>query len=408
LRSRTDWVVAGFVACAVAGCLHRRGDWTPSDRARTDATTRDGSEGVTLVLLGNAGRAGRGAKVVATEVERVLELAHTSGPPPMVLWLGDATRQPRRRPVCASSKGVDPLAMVVGAHVARGHESYAIAGEQQWRCGSAETAEARPAATWQRPAIHYVVRVHEDGTSRVVSACDSAPCELEALPQSASPGVLLELVMLDTTAWLHRGAMDEETANRSLGALESLLAVLDSEPVPEMPPRVLVTHHPIEAAGWHGQGGGRPDSSWPFSPPALRQSLQRGTFVGVLAARDRGLYADADLSDAIKRADRAWLTAPLLQVVSGGASTRTPASHRLRHFTSVTLLPDLHASGLGFATVRVTRERVDVTLHTRRFGRWLTAHLFVPVRRAPHPAEVPSPPMSPCLRCPEVPPNERP
>jgi hypothetical protein len=413
------WLFVPIVALATAGCLHRRGDWTSSSGGSPPASTSSRPEGVTLVLLGNAGWAGRGAATVADRLERVLEDADATRPKPIVLWLGNnvmARRRDDRKLDCADARrawtrpGVDQLSTAVRDHLRRGHQSYAVSGEHDWRCGLAAEQRQDSASgphPWRMPQTHYVVRVMDDGTSEVVSACDAAACELTAEDEDASHA-LIELVMIDATAWIHRETMREDVARENVAMLTHLLEALDSTPADSTPPRILVSHVPVEAAGWYGQGGGRPDSSWPFLPPALRRSLHQGTFVGVLAAHDQGIYADADLGDAVKRSDRVWLNAPLFQVVSGGASARATGLRRMRHFSSVTLLPDVYSPGLGFATLRIDHDLVEITLHARGAWRWHTSRLSFPLRRPPHSHETASPHMSPCLRCVDVPPNERP
>jgi hypothetical protein len=409
-RRAARWLAFAVLACATLGCLHRRGDWAP--RAKPDAGP---NQGVTFVLLGNAGWDGRGAAVVANQLEHVLDEAPASNAAPVVLWLGNnvmARRRDDRRLDCRDArkawnrKGVDRLSAVVRAHLARGGESFAVAGEHDWRCHMAveQQQDQAGAHPWRMPATHYVVRVEQDGRTDVVSTCSDGACSLESREAPA----LIELVMVDATPWLYRDLMDQATADLALRELSSLVEALEATPVETTPPRILVSHFPIEAAGWHGQGGGRPDSTWPVLHPALRRALAAGMFVGVFAAHDLGLYADADLGSAIKRSDRVWLPSPLFQVVSGSTSVRATGLRRLRHFGSVTLWPDHYAPDLGFATVRLDENTVEITLHARRLGRWRTSALSFPLRRPPHPHETHSPAMPPCLRCPEIPPNERP
>ena len=408
------WLAATALACATQGCLHRRGDWSAGEHAVAEPTRA----GVKLVVLGNAGWAGAGAAKVAREVDRVLADAHAGPSSPIVLWLGNnvmARRGDRRRHDCREARrawtrpGVGQLAEAVRAHLARGHASYAVAGEQDWRCGSApEQRQLHPdehGHPWQMPAAHYVVRILGDGRSEIASTCDDGTCRLADRDEQAP--ALAELVMIDATAWLHRDAMAESVGEQMMRELTSLLEALDADRDIALP-RILVTHFPVEAAGWHGQGGGAPDSTWPTLPRSLRQALAAGSFVGVVAAHDHGVYADADISDAVKRSDRVWLPAPLFQIVSGGASARAGGPRRMRHFGSVTLVPDLYAPDLGFAVVDLDPARIEVTLHARRVGRWTRSRLSFPLHRPPHPHETLTPAMSPCLRCAEVPANERP
>jgi hypothetical protein len=284
------------------------------------------------------------------------------------------------------------------AAAVKGRPSYAIPGEAEWRCGTVDAP-----GPWARPAAQYVVRLGSDGTHRVVLTCTAEGCE--AAPGPEAP--LCELVFVDLVPWI---------ASRATPSQEPVLAALDHLVValgePAAAPRILVSHYPIEAAGFHGLGGGDPDSTIHLWPPALREAIEAGVFVGSLAGHDRSTYATADLADATMRSDKVFLEQPVFEVVSGTASLpdarAATAFRRLRYATGIALLPRVYTPRAGFALVRLDAEQAHAELHAGLGRSWQTARTPIDLqpRRKSVLADTPS--MAPCLRCPEKPYPERP
>ena len=174
------------------------------------------------------------------------------------------------------------------------------------------------------------------------------------------------------------------------------------------PPRVLVSNYPVEAAGFHGNGGGDPDSSVHTLAPPVTRALQAGVFVGAIAGHDRATYASEDISDGTLRSNRVFLPHPVFQVVSGAASRPDVRSswRRLRFNSSIALLPERYTPRAGYAVVRFG-DAPEATLHAYRGGRWQTASVPLTLQPETRPALVRVPSMAPCMRCPAVPYNEQ-
>jgi hypothetical protein len=395
------------------GCAVERGRrWdTPAPPLAPDAAPT-----VSLLLIGGAGFPGRTAARTAAEVERTLADHQRRGVPTVVLWLGDAVGDAGLGPGCGSpgdawsAPGTGDLARVVRAHQARGGASFAVLGRHEWRCGAPElafqTGQGGP-HPWQLPAANYVVRVQPDGGTRVVSFCSAGLCTVEP----AEDGALVDLVVLDTVAWLApppEGTRGAAAAQTVLTQQAALLAALDLTARPGGPPRVLVTHHPVETAGVHGQGGLWPDSAFFLHAEPLRRAVARGDFAGVVSGHDRTLSATGDLFDAVKRSSRFWLKRPVFQVVAGGAAYPDVQGGRRGwvYYGGQSLKPDLMSNRAGFAELVVTPTSFAARLHQRRRGRWRAAELKIPAVRPPHPAETASPVMDPCLYCDPVPPRQ--
>lgn len=365
---------------------------------------------VSLLLLGEAGYAGRTAARVAAEVERTLAARRSAGVPVILLWLGDAIGD-RCAPEAAFSRpGVAQLVRVGRAHQSSGGGSFGVLGVQEWRCGAPELtlrtgAEIQP---WRQPAANYVVRVERDGSAAVVSACIHHLCAVDP----PGPDALVDLVLVDTTAW--QGPPPPAllaAADASLAQQQALLAALEAAPPQPTVPRLLVTHHPIETAGAHGEGGLFPDSAYFLHSEPLRRAIDRGVFAGALSGHDRTLSATADIFDATKRSSRFWLKQPVFQVVSGATARPDGVPRGGRrgwvYYQGQALKPDLLTNRAGFAELLVTPDAdFAAQLHQRKLGRWRAAQLAIPRERPPHPAETTSPVMDPCLYCdPQAPPQ---
>jgi hypothetical protein len=398
------------------GCVTHRGPWS-----RAAPVAASGGDGVELVLLANVAPEDRGARAVAQRVRAVL----AEDRPRVVLWLGNVAAEPmvsatmraeRRGPRCRAlaDAWAGPAAAALAAEVERigGDRSFAVPGVLDHRCGHAPAL--REGQPWQLPASHYVLRVHTDGSVALRAACGDGGCVFEgfASPASDAPP-LVDLVVIDLAPWLHPGADPDARARDELQvrALEALLTAVAAVPPQAVPPRLLVTSVPVEAGGEHGLGALWPDATFHGLPPQLQAMLVEGHFAGVLAGHDRSLQATADLTDAIKRADRAWLRAPVFQVVAGAVSApnrRAGMALRPRRLrTSQAYAPAVWSDSPGFAVVHLREHEAELVLHARRSQHWETASLAVPLRPSPHPSRTPSPPMSPCRDCPAIPASER-
>lgn len=399
------WALAA--ALLTAGCVvHRGGFAEPAPPAPEGA--------VSLVVVGNAGAPTRHASAVAQELDRVLVAEHEAGREPVVLMLGShtlAARPDRRRGRCVDARsvwareGASDIAAAVRRHTGRGHASYGVVGPRDHACDVARTYRDPDAgAPFTMPSPHYVVRIDARGHSEVASRCTGDTCTVDPLPDEAPR---LELVVVD--AAIYQQPPSALGRDRSLAQLGSLLSALPSGPT--APPRVLVSSLPVEAAGYHGMGGGRPDASFHYLPPALQDAVRSGRFAGAVGAHDRAVYAAADITDAVKRSDRVWLQRPMFQVVSGSASVpdaRAAAGYRrLRYFRANTYEPPIYSDRAGFAVVRVTRSEAQAEVVARGARGWQRTALTAPLRPNPHPSRTTSPGMAPCLRCPAVPASER-
>lgn len=334
------------------------------------------------------------------------------------------THPNRKRPDCPSdSLGARPkaaeIASAVQRHTARGHASYAVAGVSDWHCGTADTlVQAKPSANapWVMPAHHYVVRVLENGTATVVSHCDDAAdptCTIDAVDRIAdSAAPLVDLVMVDLSPWVAppntqpgRSRKDAEVLN-----LDALMAAVAS-PSDLAPPRLLVSAVPVEGAGFEGMGGGGASAAFHYLPPSVANAVRDGVFAGTVSAHDRAVYATADITHAVKRSSRAWLSRPMFQVVSGSASlpdARVAAGgRRMRYFRSNTHQADVYSDRPGYAVVYLTPDRMAAVLHTSRRGNWERVAVEAPMTPSPHPAETAAPPLTPCQHCPMIPSEER-
>ncbi len=390
-------VLAAMLFSAAPGCATQRG------RAWDRPAPAPAPPAVSLVLLGEAGFPGRIAGHVAAEVERTLAARRAAGVPVVLLWLGDTLGDTCDPAAALARPGVRALADIARKHTAVGGSAFAVLGVHEWRCG-APSVHVQPAAgprPWHMPAANYVVRITRDGNAAPVSRCSDHVCTVEP----ATDAALVDLVLLDTAAWLGppgRGGPLLTAADASLAQQQALLAALEAAP-PTSVPRLLVTHHPVETAGPHGQGGLYPDSAYALHPEPLRRAISHGLFAGALSGHDRTLSASADVFQAVKRSSRFWLARPLFQVVSGAAAHPDGAPSGGRrgwvYYQGQSLRPDLFSNRAGFAEVAVGPESYALQLHQRRRGRWITAQVTVPRDRPPHPAETASPVMDPCLGC---------
>jgi hypothetical protein len=381
------------------------------------------SPAVSLVLIGDAGAPGRHAAAVAARLDHVLEREKIEGFHPIVLWLGNNV-YPRglgpdgKRDGCTAPddawkrRGVSRLARAVRDHIARDGDSYAVLGAIDWTCLRPQLQIQENYADgphpWIMPAFHYVVRVHADGHSDVVSSCSEDHSCRSTLPDPDRPP-LFDLVFVDTGAWTTPPDRSSRhaLARNSLREMETLIESLQGQAETATQPRILVTSMPVESAGYHGHGGIDPKAMFSALHPVLQSALRQGLFVGVVSGHDRNLQVAPDISNAIKRSAKVWIEAPTFQIVSGAASHPDGRSARaLRWRQGTTLRPALASTQAGFAVLRISSGRVDAILH-RQGTRWHSGVVSFPLRREGHPVEGPLPSMAPCRDCRDVPPGEQ-
>jgi len=131
-------------------------------------------------------------------------------------------------------------------------------------------------------------------------------------------------------------------------------------------------------------------------------------FVGAIGGHDRATYASADITDGTIRSDRVFLPHPVFQVVSGAAS-QPDVRHgwrRLRFNSSVALMPERYTPRAGYALVNLG-DRPTATLRAYRAGRWQSATVPLTLDPAARPSLVKVPSTNPCMRCPQLPYDER-
>jgi hypothetical protein len=399
------------------GCVVHRGPWR---RAAETPEAASATAGYSLVAIGNPGVPGRRAARVADRLGRVLEAERAAGRRPIVLWLGDLVlpERPRDGRRCGELDGAwarpgsRELHAVVREHVQRGGQAFAALGPTDRTCGHDQALLQADATSgphpWTMPGDHYLVRIGAEGRAAVASTCDGDGCRVAPDPGDTA----LELVIVDANAWIHPpppGTPGRVRADASVERLGMLLdAIADGE---GGPPRVLVGSIPVEAAGAHGHGGRFTDATFHNLPPALKEAIARGDFVGSVGARDGALYAAPDLTDAIKCSDRTWVQRPLFQVVSGSASWPDERpwaiGRRLHYFRGNAYRPRVYSDHLGLAVLRPTEGGAQAELQAYRLGRWETARVPVSLAPAKNPIESASPGMAPCRDCPQMEASQR-
>ena len=388
-----------------SGCLtHRAHQWE-----RTDVSPQVASGGSSLVIVGDPGAPGRTPAAVARGVSETLAAERSAGRNPVVLWLGDNLLRRRGQLDCAAAssvwtrEGIDELASVVRSHTQSGGSAFTLPGEAAYRCGARASLRQDSDHPATQPGVHYVVDLLASGATRVASTCNDGTCTPLAESGNGTDGPTAQLVFVDLTPWI-AGARPAER-DLDLRSLDALMTALQEKPGP---PRILVATYPVEAAGFHGDGGGDPDSTVHTLAPPVGRALAAGVFVGTIAGHDRATYASRDISDGTIRGDRVFLPHPVFQVVSGAASAPDVRHgwRRLRFNSSVALVPERYTPRPGYAVLRLG-ETSAATLHAYRGGRWQTAVVPVTLRPAERPRLVDVPSTNACLRCPELPYNER-
>ncbi len=388
----------------LGGCLvHREHQWSPRPEAAPPAV----SAPVSLIVLGDAGAPGRRASAVAEGLKTTLDAERAAGRTPVVLWTGNLLLDRRGRVDCAAATdvwgrpGVGELGEVVRTHQAAGGASYALPGEAAYRCGA--RAQLRDGGhPWSQPGVHYAIDVLPTGSTALATQCSEGACT----PLVPHDDALAQLVFADITPWIAgRRPADQDLDLKGLAALIEMLAATPG------PPRILVSHYPVEAAGFHGVGGGDPDSTVHTMAPAVVAAVQRGVFVGALSGHDRATYASADITDGTIRSDRVFLPHAMFQVVSGAASTPDARGRsgwrRLRYNSSMALQADRYTPRAGFAVVRLDGTHAEAELHAHRSGRWRTTNVALDLQPPARGALAKTPSVAPCLRCTRVPVSER-
>lgn len=416
LRARAPVIAS---ACSLAlwlsACVTQSGDWSRTPTEPSDPQT---ATTLRLVLIGDAGAAGRSAPAVAAQIEERVKEGHDRGIHSALIWLGDSTTRSKAgsKAKCDPSERVHAFAQLAKDHAAMGGLSLSTVGELDWQCGITKFAAtghpvgpripcdpAMPSTCLLRQtSLNYVMRVDPRGSGRVVSSCSGEPVSCNIEPDDGSG--LIDLVVLDTSAWLDPPAADSDLApfaDRSLAEARSLIAALRRTPTSDSPPRLLVSHHPIESSGPHGQGGLWPDSAYLFHDRALRDAIAAGSFAGVLSGHDHSLQVSTDLTSAVQRSSRVWLPIPVFQVVSGSAG-RGDAGQGPRswsYYQGISATPEHLSDHPGFAELTITEASFIVVLHARRRGRWWSATTTIPRERAANTIEAATPGLEPCLGC---------
>ncbi len=386
----TRWPLAGAVATFVSatGCMLGHGDF---DRGL--APPVDGA--VMIAVIGGAGGQGWAAPGTAAALTQVLDRARATGGRPVVVLPGDFS--PHRRARGHDTAAAGPSPVVAAAIAPPPNVLIALAG----------LAERHHAHGPVAPTPTAVVRIDADGRGEILSRCESGACELVT---TAAPG-LVDLVALDLEPW----RVPPPGGDAAQARVDSLLAAIAAAPGDT--PRVLVLSLPVEGAhetGLGAQFGAL--ATFHSLPPSLQRSIASGMFVGVIAGGERSLHVSPDLGGAIQRSVRTWLPAPMWQVVAGNASdpARGRIARRSAWRNGVGHLPPASSFRPGFAAVHVgTDGRVTIDLYirrrvARRGERWQTHRTTVPLRPAPHPPVAGTRRLTPCLRCDDVPANERP
>ncbi|KIG19602.1 hypothetical protein DB30_00111 [Enhygromyxa salina] len=368
-----------------AGCRHRGAAWAVPAQPVT--------AGVEIIVIGQP-RESRATRLVAGELERVLANAAAAGRTPIIAWLGtDLGRPgPDRAHPCP-----DPHAVHAGPALTEltrvvhstGAAVWGLPGPDAWRCGMTGF-EARVTPTpYEQPGVAYVLRVSEAGQVALVSSCELDTCTIAPPAEDT----LLELVALDFSFWHYPALASDDLTAALLSQQAALLEALAAAPAV---PRLLLSPIPVESAGAHGVGGRLQRTGYRYLPEFVQQALTDGLFVGVLGALERDLQVSEDLSNAIHRSARTFVSKPIFEVVSGsaGGPKHTPRTSR-----GDTLLPDLETEHPGFARVIIEGERVHLRIHARRAGRWRVAGIELPLDPEPLPSLREPPTIQPCHSC---------
>ncbi len=375
-----------------AGCMHHRGAFA----ARDDA---DPGPGVTIAIIGNTGGSTRDATAVADRLGATLDAAsgrHSGG---VVVWLGNAVGErpylARRPASCHRDGSSSPIARAVRARTRAGTGEIAVAGPAEWQC--------RVPPPWPANAHvrNGVVAIDARGRVHPRVRCHDHRCEAVG----DRSGAIVELVLVDLWPWLHPDGIAD--ADGEVAAVEALMDQIATDE--REVSRLLVLHYPAEGALEHGLGaisGG--DATFHALPPSLHRELVRGAFTGVLAGGEHGLYVVEDLAPIVMRTDKVWLSRPLWQLVSGTAGGRGSPARRSTLTRGVGYEPATWSDHPGFAFVTIADGRARVGIDARVRGRWQRVERAVTLNPPARGSRATLPGMNPCVRCRDVPANERP
>jgi hypothetical protein len=336
-------------------------------------------DAVAIAIVGGAAGDGPDASATATALRDQLASARASQRDAVVLLPGG----------WASRNGPpSPVVTQVLAATERVGTRFAITSPSE-----------APDASAIRPTALALVRIDADGRGQTLSTCAGDTCQIAG----GLPGVA-ELLLVDLGPWW---AQDERSP-QAVRRLVSLLAAIDrSDPTP----RILVLAEPVEGAFERGAGAQtRRHATFHTLPPALREAIAEGLFVGVVAGGERSTHATADLGPVIQRSDRTWLRKPVWQVVSGNASNPVLGRGGRRSLWQRGTLyqPELASFSGGFAVAWIHANRIDLDVVARHRRGWRHGRLSLPLRPATRiePSVVPH--LAPCPRCTDLPASERP
>jgi hypothetical protein len=386
VRSR---LAAALLVLALAGCRHRGAAW--------DAPPLPAAGPIELFVLGQA-RESASTRALARELGERTREAEAQGRTPVIVSLGLDLGRPGSdgTPRCPDpgelfqDGALRELADVMHAVVEHGGAAHGLPGPDGWRCGLTGFEAAVEPLPYQQAGVAYVLRLRDTGELSLVSSCERDSCSLAP----ADPTAVLELVLLDTSFWHYDQLVGDDLEQALLAQQRSLLDALREQA--DAPPRVLLSPIPIESAGSHGLGGRRQRTAYHYAPPSVQQAIASGLFVGVIGALERDLQVSEDLSNAIVRGERTFISKPIFGVITGAAGG---AGHTLPTSRGMSMLPDLHSEHTGFASLTLTATHVQLRMHAKVAGRWRVATLALPLRPEPHAPLRETPTIQPCPSC---------
>ena len=297
---------------------------------------------------------------------------------------------------------------------------FMIRGHHDWNCDNFSNRNdfAQPLAK------NYIIRINDRGQSRVVSNCDygtQVRCSIEP----AKLDDVIELVILDTIPWYFSATLVQQPRfrirnNRNKTSLHSALrdsiaiqtqqqqALLESilsSPVrpPQGPPRILISHIPLESAGSHGLGGRIPSATYLNFPHWIQKAVQDGYFVGIVSGHEFSHLFSDDLSVSTKRSAKAWLKYPVFQVIVGHSGRPIQPWGKFESYflyrTSISMIPNLRSNRSGFVKLSIQNGDIDIDFFELGTRHWYKHTFHLPSNRDAHPIETESPSMLPCLKC---------
>lgn len=366
----TGWIVAALLATST-GCAAPRG-------LAHDGLPEPPRDAVAIAIVGGAAGDGPDASATAEALRDRLAMARAADRDAVVLLPGG----------WASRDTPSPVVAQVIAATERVGTRFAITSPGE-----------TPDASAIRPTSLALVRVDADGRGQTLSTCAGDTCKIAG----AMPGIV-ELLLVDLAPWWAQ----DERSSEAVARLVSLLAAIDRD---DQTPRILVLAEPVEGGFERGAGAQtRRQATFHTLPPALREAIASGLFVGVIAGGERSTHATADLGPVIQRSDRTWLRKPLWQVVSGNASdpVRGRGGRRSLWQRGTLYQPDVASFTGGFAIVWIHGDRIELDVVARHRRGWRHGRLSLPLRPVTHTEPGTMPHLAPCPRCTDLPASERP